>query len=102
MEYITNEVVDADLEHITPRISKNGIIDIFIAYDLVLIRNFGSDMFYVEMVDGEPLLPMNTRNGYPPGIERLFDLMTKDSIIMLEFKNERLLKYYLPVGPDSL
>ena len=29
-------------------------------------------MFYVEMVDGEPLVPMNPKGAYPPGIERLF------------------------------
>ncbi|WP_319508070.1 hypothetical protein [uncultured Methanolobus sp.] len=93
---------DIELEHYSPPISKKDIIDIIIAYDISFIRNFGSDLFYVEMVDGEPLVPMNPKGVYPPGIERLFSLMARERISMINYRAEKLMKSYFPVNNNDL
>ncbi len=102
MDNELNELEDIDLESYTPPISKKDIIDIIIAYDIRFIRNFGSDMFYVEMVDGEPLVPMHPRGAYPAGIERLFDLMVRERISMITYVDEKLMKSYFPVNINDL
>ncbi|WMW22560.1 hypothetical protein RE476_01710 [Methanolobus mangrovi] len=102
MDNELTEMEDVELEHYIPAISKKDIIDIIIAYDISFIRNFGSDLFYVEMVDGEPLVPMNPRGDYPPGIERLFSLMARERISIISYKNEKLVKAYFPVNNNDL
>lgn len=96
------DLLDHDLEHYTPQISKKEIIDIFIAYDIRFIRYFGSDMFYVEMVDEEPLVPLHPKSSYPPGIERLFDLMTRERISLISYKDGKLMKSYFPINSSDL
>lgn len=102
MEHELTELVSYDLDHYVPKMSVADIIDIFQAYDIRFIRNFGSDLFYVEMVDGEPLVPMHPQSAYPPGIEKLFDFMTRERISMLSHKDEMIMKSYFSVDGDSL
>ncbi|MBP1908657.1 hypothetical protein [Methanolobus bombayensis] len=96
------ELDDHHLQHSIPTLSINDVIDIFIAYDVSFIRNFGSDLYYVEMVDGEPLVPMNAMGSYPPGIEKLFDLMTRERMNMLSYRGEKLWFSYFPVNDEDL
>ncbi len=91
-----------DLEYHSHEISKKDIIDIFLAYDISFIRYFGSNLFYVEMVDGEPLVPAHPMGAYPPGIERLFDLMAKERLNMLSCENGKLMISRFPVNNDEL
>ncbi len=102
MDNELTELEDIDLEHYTPAISKKDIIDIIIAYDIRFIRNFGSDMFYVEMFDGEPLVPMHPKAAYPAGIERLFDLMARERISMISYRDKKLMKSYFLVNSNDL
>lgn len=102
MEDELTEIEDHDLEQFTVSISRKDMIDIFIAYDISFIRNFGSDLFYVQMVDGEPLVPMHPKGAYPPGIEKLFDILTRGRMSMLKYKGGKLLVSYFPVDETCL
>ncbi len=102
METELTELEDDDIQYYGPRISIKEIIDIFIAYDIGFIRNFGSDMFYVEMVDGEPMIPVHPMSAYPPGIEKLFDLMVREKLKMLSYKDEKLMKSRFSVNNIDL
>ncbi|WP_407356049.1 hypothetical protein [Methanolobus sp. WCC5] len=102
MDSELTELKGSDLEHYAPAISKKEIIDIFLAYDIRLIRYFGSDLFYVEMIDGEPLVPVHPGSSYPPGIERIFDLMARERINMLSYGNEKMMKSCFPVDSTTL
>ncbi|WP_340818684.1 hypothetical protein [Methanolobus sp. WCC4] len=102
MENELTELADQDIERFMVPVKRKDIIDIILAYDISFIRNFGSDLFYVEMVDGEPLVPMNPNGPYPPGIEKLFDLMVGERMSMLSYKGEKLSVSYFPVDENSL
>ncbi|WP_292469675.1 hypothetical protein [Methanolobus sp.] len=102
MENELTELKDNDLEHFNLLISIKDISDIFIAYDLRFISYFGSDLFYVEMVDGEPLVPMHPKSAYPPGIEKLFDLMAREKINLLSYEDEKIMKSHFPVNTSDL
>jgi hypothetical protein len=96
------ELTKYDLEHFIPPVLKEDIINVFIAYDISFIRNFSSDLYYVEMVDGEPLVPLNPMGSYPPGIEKLFDLMSRERISLLSYKEEKLWCSYFHVNSEDL
>ncbi|SFM20178.1 hypothetical protein [Methanolobus profundi] len=102
MDNELTELGDNELEHFIPSITTNDLMDIFQAYDISFIRYFGSDLFYVEMVDGEPLVPLNPKGSYPQGIERLFDLMARERLSMLSYKDEKFLCSYFPVDSNDL
>ncbi|MEZ5333816.1 MAG: hypothetical protein R2741_00510 [Methanolobus sp.] len=52
---------EQDLNNSFSSLSIEEINSIFDAYDVHFIRNFGSDLFYVEMRDNEPLVPMHPK-----------------------------------------
>ncbi|MDG6244059.1 MAG: hypothetical protein QCH31_06665 [Methanolobus sp.] len=102
MDNKLTELKDNDLEQYAQGISKKEVIDIFLAYDIHFIRYFGSDLFYVEMLDGEPLVPVHPGSSYPPGIEGLFDLMARERINMLKYVDEKMMKSCFPVDGTIL
>ena len=102
MEDALIQITDQDLQYFVPPVSMEEIISVFNAYDISFIRNFSSDLYYVEMVDGEPLVPSNPMGSYPPGIEKLFDLMTRERISMLSFRKEKLWCSYFQVNSEDL
>ena len=91
-----------DLNYSASSLSIGEIKAVFTAYDVHFIRNFGSDLFYVEMTDGEPLVPMNPKSSYPPGIEKIFDLMARGRISILICIDGEILKKYFQVDENEL
>jgi hypothetical protein len=102
MDNTLTELTEQDLNHFIPSVSMQDIVAVFIAYDISFIRNFSSDLYYVEMVDGEPLVPLNPMGSYPPGIEKLFDLMARERISMLSYRDEKLWCSYFRVNNEDL
>ncbi|WMW24673.1 hypothetical protein RE474_11375 [Methanolobus sediminis] len=96
------ELTEQDMEQFIPPASMEDTIAVFIAYDISFIRNFSSDLYYVEMVDGEPLVPSNPMGSYPPGIEKLFDLMARERISMLSYSDGKLCCSYFQVNSEVL
>jgi hypothetical protein len=102
MEDTLIELTSQDLEHFIPPVSMEDVISVFVAYDISFIRNFSSDLYYVEMVDGEPLVPLNPMGSYSPGIEKLFDLMSRERMNMLSYREGKIWCSYFQVNSEDL
>ncbi|WP_406662368.1 hypothetical protein V7O66_06505 [Methanolobus sp. ZRKC3] len=86
------EFQDHDFEFAKAPISKQFIIAAFEEHFLSFISYFGGDFFYVEMQDGEPLIPINLEGSYPEKIELIFDFMVTERISLIRYENGVLLK----------
>jgi hypothetical protein len=95
------ELEDDDFEFAKAPVSKDFIVKVFEEYSLSFISYFGSDFFYVEMMDGEPLLLVSMDGSYPQKIELIFDFMVTERISIIRFENGVLMKGSIMGEPNN-
>ena len=86
------EFEDNDFEFAKAPVSKEFIVGIFEEYSLSFISYFGTDFFYVEMNNGEPLMIINMEGNYPQEIELIFDFMVTERVGIIKYENRTLMK----------
>jgi hypothetical protein len=95
------ELEDDDFEFAKAPVSKEFIREIFEEYSLSFISHFGLDFFYVEMMDGEPLLLVSMDGSYPHKIEMIFDFMVTECVGIIKYENGVLMKGSIMGEPNN-
>ncbi|WP_406656988.1 hypothetical protein V7O62_00150 [Methanolobus sp. ZRKC2] len=94
------EFQDEDFEFADAPMSKDFLIHVFNNYELKFIAYFGGDFFYVEMVDGEPFVPIYGGMYYVDEVELIMDFMVKERINIIRYEEGTLLKNSSAEVPD--
>lgn len=76
---------DEDFEFADAPMSKDFLIHVFKKYNLKYIAYFGGDMFYVEMMDGEPFVPLYGRMDYVDDVEFIMDFMARERVSIIRY-----------------